>query len=162
MVGVWLRSTTNFNRSRQELQKIYIVCCGRMNQSKVMKGGSAKIFILHTDRIFCYLPSRRSSTKSQAKHHSIFFRNLKNVLQHKSPTPNTFTSPPLLAYRRDTNFRQMLIRRFLNLKSTGIHPCGDSLCCTCEHTSPYDTISGSNSTFRIQEHFICLCFMFWY
>ena len=65
----------------------------------------------------------------------IFLRNFKKILQHeKSDTEHIFTSPPLLAYRRDTNLKQRLVRSSLNPKPNGTHPCGHSLCRTCEHT----------------------------
>ena len=66
----------------------------------------------------------------------IFLRNFKKLLQHeKSDTKHIFTSPPLLAYRRDTNLKQLLVRSSLNSKPNGTHPCGHSLCRTCEHTN---------------------------
>ena len=86
----------------------------------------------------------------------IFLQNFKKILQHeKSDTKHIFTSPPLLAYKRDTNLKQLLIRSSLNLKPNGTHPCGHSLCCTCEHTNPSDAISGPKNTFHIQHHFTC-------
>ena len=86
----------------------------------------------------------------------IFLRNFKKILQHeKSDTKHIFTSPPLLAYRCDTNLKQLLVRSSLNLKPNGTHPCGHSLCCTCEHTNPSDAISGPKNTFHIQHHFTC-------
>ena len=86
----------------------------------------------------------------------IFLRNFKKILQHeKSDTKHIFTSPPLLAYRRDTNLKQLLVRSSLNPKPNGTHPCGHSLCRTCEHTNPSDAISGPNNTFHIQHHFTC-------
>ena len=86
----------------------------------------------------------------------IFLRNFKKILQHeKSDTKHIFTSPPLQAYRRDTNLKQLLVRSSLNLKPNGTHPCGHSLCCTCEHTNPSDAISGPKNTFHIQHHFTC-------
>ena len=75
----------------------------------------------------------------------IFLRNFKKILQHeKSDTKHIFTSPPLLAYRRDTILKQLLVRT-----------CGHSLCRTCEHTNPSDAISGPKNTFHIQHHFTC-------
>ena len=86
----------------------------------------------------------------------IFLRNFKKILQHeKSDTKHIFTSPPLLAYRRDTNLKQPLVRSSLNPKPNGTHPCGHSLCRTCEHTNPSDAISGPKNTFHIQHHFTC-------
>ena len=73
----------------------------------------------------------------------------------KNPTPNIFTSPPLLAYRHDTNLKRLLVRSSLNPKPNGTHPCGHSLCRTCEHTNPSDAISGPKNTFHIQHHFTC-------
>ena len=70
----------------------------------------------------------------------IFLRNFKKILQHeKSDTKHIFTLPPLLAYRRDTNLKQLLVRSCLNPKPNGTHPCGHSLCRTCEHTNPSDS-----------------------
>ena len=61
----------------------------------------------------------------------IFLQNFKKILQHqKSDTKHIFTSPPLLAYRRDTNLKQLLIRSSLNLKPNGTHACGHALCRT--------------------------------
>ena len=41
----------------------------------------------------------------------IFLRIFKKILLHeKSDTKHIFTSPPLLAYRRDTNLKQLLVR----------------------------------------------------
>ena len=84
----------------------------------------------------------------------IFLRNFKKILQHeKSDTKHTFTSPPLLAYRCETNLKQLLVRSSLNPKPNGTHPCGHSLCHTCEHTNPSDAISGPKNIFHIQHHF---------
>ena len=86
----------------------------------------------------------------------IFLRNFKKILQHeKFDTRHIFVSPPLLAYRCDTNLKQLLIRSSLSPKPNGIHSCGHSSCRTCEHTSPSDVISGPNNTFHIQQHFTC-------
>ena len=72
----------------------------------------------------------------------------------------------LLAYRCDTNLKQLLVQSSLNPKPNGTHPCGHSLCRTCEHT---------NQSFLChiwsQEHFpystslyllICLCYLLHY
>ena len=67
-----------------------------------------------------------------------------------------FISRPLLAYRRNTNLKQILVQSSLNLKPNGTQPCGHSLCHSCEHTNPSDTISGPNKTFHNQQHFTCL------
>ena len=85
----------------------------------------------------------------------IFLRNFKKTLQHeKYDTKHMFTSPPLLAYRRDTNLKQLLVRSSLNPKPNGTHPWGHSLCRTCEHTNPSDAISGPKNTFHIQHHLL--------
>ena len=84
----------------------------------------------------------------------IFLWNFKKILQHeKSDTKHIFTSSPLLAYRRDTNLKQLLVRSSLNPKPNGKHPCGHSLWLTCEHTNPSDAISGPKNTFHIQHYF---------
>ena len=86
----------------------------------------------------------------------IFLQNFKKILQHEeSDTRHIFTSPPLLAYRRDTNLKQLLVRSSLNLKPNGMHPCGHSPCRTCEHTNPSDAISGPKKIFHILHHFTC-------
>ena len=86
----------------------------------------------------------------------IFLRNFKKILQHeKSDTKHIFTSPPLLAYRCDTNLKQLLVQSSLNPKPNGTHSCGHSLCRTCEHTNPLDAISGPKNTFHIQHHLTC-------
>ena len=55
----------------------------------------------------------------------IFLRNFNKILQHeKSDTKHIFTSHPLLAYRRDTNLKQLLVRNSLSPKPDGTHPCG--------------------------------------
>ena len=89
----------------------------------------------------------------------IFLRNFKKILQHdkSDDTKHIFISPPLLAYRCDTNLKQLLVRSSLNPKQSGTHPCGHSLCLTCEHTNPSDSISGPNNTFHIRQHFTCAC-----
>ena len=111
------------------------------------------------------LCSDNEDFKTKAKEMSTFFSNcnyspntihFKKILQHqKSDTKHIFTSPPLLAYRRDTNLKQLLVRSSLNPKPNDTHPCGHSLCRTCEHTNPSDAISGPKNTFHIQHHFTC-------
>ena len=86
----------------------------------------------------------------------IFLRTFKKILQHeKSDTKHIFISPPLLAYRCDTNLKQLLVQSSRNPKPNGTHPCGHSLCHTCEHTNPSDAISGPKNTFHIQHDFTC-------
>ena len=83
----------------------------------------------------------------------IFLQNFRKSYNMGNLTANTFVSPPLLAYRCDTNLKQLLVRSSLNPKPNSTLPCGHSLCRTCEHTNPSDAISGPKNTFHIQQHF---------
>ena len=62
----------------------------------------------------------------------IFLRNFKKILQHeKFDTRHIFMSSPLLAYRRDTNLKQVLVRSSLNPRPNGTHfPHSTTLYCS--------------------------------
>ena len=95
----------------------------------------------------------------------IFLQNFKKILQHaKSDTKHIFTSPPLLAYRHDTNLKQLLARSSLNPKPNGTYPCGHSLCRTCEHTNPSMPylVPRTLSIFNTIYLLICLCYLLHY
>ena len=125
---------SNCNNSPNTIQSA-INRISKISQAQALQPRPKQSTTERTPLVFTYHPHMHRIKR-------IFLRNFKKILQHeKSDTKHLFTSPPLLAYRRDTNLKQQLVRSSLNPKPNGTHLCGHSLCSTCEHTNPSDAIS---------------------
>ena len=77
-----------------------------------------------------------------------------NILTNDTHTKNIFDTPPLLAFRRDKNLKDSLVRT--NLTTTqqpGTSPCQHRLCQTCTHINQSTTITNQNHSFNIRSHF---------
>lgn len=86
----------------------------------------------------------------------IIYDNFK-ILQNDQNTKHIFTTPPLMAFRRDTNLRELLVKSRLPKESNapGTSPCGRSNCRTCHHINEDTVISTSRSTFTVHLSFTC-------
>ena len=116
----------------------------KISQAEALQPRPKQITKERTPRVLTYHPHMHRIKR-------VFLRHFKKILQHeKSDTKHIFIAPPLLAYRRATNVKQLLVRSSLNPKPNDTHPCGHSLCHTCEHANPCDAISGPKNTFHIQ------------
>ena len=86
----------------------------------------------------------------------IIYDNFK-ILQDDQNTKNIFTAPPLMAFRRDTNLREILVKSRLPKEDNapGTSACGRSNCRTCHYINPDTTISTSRSNFTVHHSFTC-------
>ena len=67
-----------------------------------------------------------------------------------------FTSQPLIAYRRDTNIKDLLVHaRVKDTGDKGTKPCGRSRCFTCRHVSKEDMVVGPRGSFSPRSSFTC-------
>lgn len=83
-----------------------------------------------------------------------------NMLQTHPSTSHIFVDKPLLAYRRDKNLKDILVKSLvtdpsLPTPTSGTFPCGRPRCKTCAHTSNATTITGPKDTFKVSQHFTC-------
>ena len=72
-------------------------------------------------------------------------------------TKHIFPSPPLMAFRRDLNLRDTLVRSKLNDASQrpGTTACGRSNCRTCKHTTQATEVSTTTGKFSVRQAFTC-------
>jgi len=82
------------------------------------------------------------------------FRILSTDLQ----TRDIFPRAPFVAYKRDLNIRNMLVRSTNNssTEQPGSCACQRSRWNTCEYINPLTVIPGPKCTFTIREHFTCM------
>ena len=86
-----------------------------------------------------------------------------DILRNDSDTSTIFTSLPVIAYRRDKNLRDQLVRSSLRpthhnstpALSPGTLPCKRPRCKTCPHTHTVSSISGPKGRIRIHNSFTC-------
>lgn len=85
---------------------------------------------------------------------------------HQDPVVGTsFSSPPLVAYKRMPNLRDRLVRSRLTGHHTaaprpgpGTHPCSKPNCGACPFLDPQQEVKGPRSTFTVRRSFHCqLC-----
>ena len=89
---------------------------------------------------------------------SIIYDNF-NILSDDTNTNNIFNAPPLMAFRREKNLKDSLVRT--NLKTAqqpGTFPCQHHLCQTCTHVNQSTTITNQNRSFHIRSNFTCSSF----
>ena len=85
----------------------------------------------------------------------IIYNNFR-ILQEDSHTKDIFEAPPLMAFRRDKNIKDTLVRT--NLKTNdppGTFPCNHHLCQTCKHINNSTTFTNGNRNFTIRSAFTC-------
>ena len=86
-----------------------------------------------------------------------------NILRQDSFVGESFSSLPLVAYKRVLNLRDRLVRSRLNgpptaAPSTGTHPCSKPSCGTCPFLDPDQEVKGHSSIFTVRRAFHChLC-----
>ena len=68
-----------------------------------------------------------------------------------------FEQPPMVAYRRDKNLKDILVHSKLRQRTedTGTKECGRNRCRTCNHVHKEKLIVGPRNTFRINASFTC-------
>ena len=85
----------------------------------------------------------------------IIYNNFR-ILQEDSHTKDIFEAPPLMAFRRDKNIKDTLVRT--NLKTNdppGTFPCNHHLCQTYKHINNSTTVTNGNRNFTIRSAFTC-------
>ncbi len=86
----------------------------------------------------------------------ILMSNFK-LLQECKDTENIFKDPPLVAYRRDKNLSDILVRS-ADPKPTnqpGTFSCTRRTCTTCSHVNSAPCVIGNTGTFNIKDSFDC-------
>ena len=90
---------------------------------------------------------------------NIISRNFR-ILREDSRTGKIFDKPPLKAFRRAKNLKDLLVRNSLprNLphQSPGTFPCNRTVCRTCPHVNSSSTIETPNGHVCITGHFSCI------
>ena len=87
----------------------------------------------------------------------ILLRNF-NILSSDPETRAVFPQPPLVAYRRDSNLRDILVHTSDSSQSTfhtGTYPCLQACCCTCHYISSDTYVRGPQYSFVIKKAFSC-------
>ena len=86
-----------------------------------------------------------------------------NILHQDSFVGESFSSPPLVAYKRMLNLRDRLVRSRLTgphiaAPRTGTHPCTKPSCGACPFLDPDQEVKGHSSSFTVRRAFHCqLC-----
>ena len=77
------------------------------------------------------------------------------ILSSNAKTCQIFSAPPLMAYRRDSNLRDTLVRSNLHNDNErpGTIACGRSNCKTCDHVSGDTKISTPSGNFSVRQSF---------
>ncbi|WP_419619241.1 GIY-YIG nuclease family protein, partial [Thiolapillus sp.] len=81
-----------------------------------------------------------------------------SLLQARTEVAKIFSRPPLIAYKRDTNIRDMLVRSKLRQPATrtpGTTPCNQEKCKTCPFICTNVSIKGPKSKMNITKQFNC-------
>ena len=85
----------------------------------------------------------------------IIYNNF-HLLSNDSKAKKIFNAPPLMAFRRDKNIKDSLVRTNLQSSdSPGTLPCNHALCQTCIHINSTTSISKGYKTFTIKATFTC-------
>ena len=83
-------------------------------------------------------------------------KNNYSKLANDDEVGDLFTSQPLIAYRRDTNIKDLLVHaRVKDTGDKGTKPCGRSRCFTCRHVSKEDMVVGPRGSFSPRSSFTC-------
>ena len=76
----------------------------------------------------------------------------------ESSADNTFNEKPLVAYRKDQNLKNLLVRSALGNQQQqppGTRPCNNAKCTVCPHLCTNTTIRGPKSTLSVTRAFSC-------
>ena len=87
----------------------------------------------------------------------ILLRNF-NILSSDPETRAVFPQPPLVAYRRDSNLRDILVHTSDKSQSSfqaGTSPCLNARCRTCHYISSDTSVRGPQYSFVIKKAFSC-------
>ena len=89
---------------------------------------------------------------------NILLRNF-HIIQSNPDLREIFPCPPLIAYKRDVNLRDYLVRaavpRDIPSLPPGTSPCGTKNCKTCDFIDTSNTITGPKGTFKIKAPYNC-------
>ena len=87
---------------------------------------------------------------------NIIYNNF-HLLTDDDETSEIFQTPPLMAYRRDKNMKDLLVRTKLpsTTELSGTTPCNNHKCRTCTHIDPSTTVTNNKKVFHINAHFSC-------
>ena len=81
------------------------------------------------------------------------------ILHDDSTTNNIFRKPPLMAFRRAKNLKDLLVRSSLPHDPpnhpTGTFPCSRTICRTCPHVNSSNTITTPKGHVNITGHYTC-------
>ena len=82
------------------------------------------------------------------------------LLQQDPKLKEIFSKPPLIAFQRDKNLRDLLVRSKLKPQvsqstSRGCRPCGDKGCKTCPFIDASTTLGGHTGTFTVRSSLSC-------
>ena len=86
----------------------------------------------------------------------IIYKNF-GILSSDDETKRIFPSPQLMAFRKDSNLRDTVVRSRLNNANQrlGTTACGRSNCRTCKHIIQDTEISTTTGRFSIRQAFTC-------
>ena len=85
----------------------------------------------------------------------IIYNNF-HILIEDNNTKQIFNAPPLMAYRKDKNLKDMLVHTNLNSPEVpGTFPCNHHLCQICNHVNSSTFVTNHNRSFNIKCHFTC-------
>ena len=89
---------------------------------------------------------------------NIILRNFR-ILHEDSTTANIFNKPPLKAFRRAKNLKDLLVRSSLPQNPSnlppGTFPCNRTVCRTCPHVNLSLTITTPKMQVNVTGHYSC-------
>ena len=90
---------------------------------------------------------------------NIMSRNFQ-ILHEDSATANIFNKPPLKAFRRAKNLKDLLVRSSLPQNSSnqppGTFPCNRTVCRTCRHVNLSPTITTPKGQINVTGNYSCV------
>jgi len=82
-----------------------------------------------------------------------------SILHSRPEVADIFSKPPLIAYKRDTNLKDLLVKSRMKRNnqplSAGTHPCSSPKCKTCPFICNEVNITSHVSQFEVRKHFTC-------
>ena len=87
---------------------------------------------------------------------NIIKRNF-TLLKNDEEVGDLFKDPPMVAYRRDRNLKDLFVRSKLkdNNSKRGTTKCKDSRCLTCNYVCDKSLVIGPRGSFEIRQEFDC-------
>lgn len=97
----------------------------------------------------CYHPKNVEVVK-------ILKRNF-TILQNDDEVSDIFEQLPMVAYRRDRNLKDIMVRSNLGTEGTvgGTTKCARNVCITCDHINEDHIVVGPRGSFTIRDKFNC-------